>query len=123
MKNAHIQPLVILTFIFVLFVLGLYYTRTHNSTPVFIQKVPPATVSVEIAAETAGATEPAIININTATAEQLQTLPGIGPVLAERIVLYRNSHGPFESVGALAHVEGIGERKLEAIWDLFTIGG
>ena len=60
---------------------------------------------------------------DTATAAQLQTLPGIGEVIAQRIIDYRESHGPFRSVGELTRVEGIGEKRLEAIWDLVTAGG
>lgn len=120
MKNARIQPLVVLTCIFVLFTAGLFHVRTQNPTPVHIQKLP---VSVTPVAVTEATDASVIININTATSEQLQTLPGIGPVLAERIVVYRAAHGNFESVGALMHVEGIGETKLEAIWELVTTGG
>ena len=117
MKNARIQPLIILTLLFVIFVLGLFYARTHNRTPIHIQELPAVTVPADVAKEAD------IININTATSEQLQSLPGIGLTLAERIVAYRNKNGTFESVGELMNIEGIGETKLEAIWDLVTTGG
>ncbi len=52
------------------------------------------------------------ININTASGEQLQTLPGIGPVLAERILEYRSSVGQFYDVGELREIKGIGEQIL-----------
>ena len=123
MKNARIQPLVILTCIFIGFVTGMFFSRTRSRTPVYIQKIPAATVSPASPTVESVPAAPAIININTATAEQFQSLPGIGPVLAERIVAYRNANGMFESVGALMNVSGIGETKLEAIWDLVTIGG
>ena len=120
MKNARIQPLVILTCIFVMFVLGLFFFRTKDPAPVQIQRLP---ASVDTIPETTLSEETVIVNINTATAEEFQSLPGIGPVLAERIVVYRQEHGNFESVGALMNVEGIGKTKLEAIWDLVTKGG
>lgn len=56
-----------------------------------------------------------LLDINTATVDDLDTLPGIGEVLAGRIVAYREAHGPFPSVDALDHVEGIGEGTLAPI--------
>ncbi|MEJ5252518.1 MAG: helix-hairpin-helix domain-containing protein [Armatimonadota bacterium] len=55
------------------------------------------------------------ININTATAEQLESLPGIGPVTARAIVEYRRQNGGFHSVEELLEVRGIGEKRLEQI--------
>ena len=55
------------------------------------------------------------IDINTADVRALDTLPGIGEVLAGRIVEYREAHGPFPSVEALDHVEGIGWGTLAPI--------
>lgn len=55
------------------------------------------------------------LNINTATAGQLETLDGIGQVLAQRIVDYRNANGPFASVDDLLEVNGIGPGVLETI--------
>ena len=63
------------------------------------------------------------ININTADAEQLQTLPGIHEQLAERIILYRQTHGSFATVGDLVQVEGIGAELLQDILDFITTGG
>jgi competence protein ComEA len=61
------------------------------------------------------------INLNTATIEQLDTLPGIGEVTARKIIAYRSAHGPFESVESLLDVPGIGEAKLAAIADFVTV--
>ncbi len=55
------------------------------------------------------------ININTATSQELQTLRGIGPALAQRIIEYRQTSGGFSSVGDLKNVKGIGEKTLEKI--------
>ena len=55
------------------------------------------------------------IHINTADEKQLDELPGIGPIMAKRIVEYRNEHGPFASVDELAKVRGIGPEKLEKL--------
>lgn len=55
------------------------------------------------------------ISLTTSTAEQLQTIPGIGPSTAERIIAYRQEHGGFSSVEELLQVGGIGNKKLEKI--------
>ena len=57
----------------------------------------------------------AVININTADAVQLEALPGIGEVTAERIITYRNENGSFARVDDLAKVKGIGSKTLEKI--------
>ena len=62
------------------------------------------------------------INLNTADRETLMTLPGIGEVLAERIVEFREEYGPFAAVEELLLVDGIGEKKLEGIMDLVYVG-
>jgi competence protein ComEA len=54
----------------------------------------------------------AVVNINTATLDQLETLPGIGPALGQRIIDYRTQHGPFRSVSDLLNVSGIGDKRL-----------
>jgi competence protein ComEA len=59
--------------------------------------------------------EPSIVNLNTATQAQLESLPGIGPVTARSILEYRKAHGGFGSVDELLAVKGIGPKKLEAM--------
>jgi len=61
------------------------------------------------------------VNINTATAEELDQLPGIGPTTAAAIVSDRGAHGPFASVDDLQRVRGIGPSKLEQLRDLVTV--
>ena len=62
------------------------------------------------------------LDINAADEEQLDLLPGIGPVLAGRIVAYRTEHGPFSKTEDLMNVEGIGEGIYGEIQDLITVG-
>lgn len=71
--------------------------------------------AVEASKPEAKASGPQIVNINTATAAQLEALPGIGPVIAERIVQLRRERGRFESVDELLDVSGIGPKKMEKI--------
>jgi competence ComEA-like helix-hairpin-helix protein len=63
----------------------------------------------------------ALLNINTATAADFESLDGIGPVLAARIVAYRDQHGPFASVDELDDVSGIGPKRLAAVRGRCTI--
>lgn len=123
MKKPHIPVLLVATCIFSAFLGGLFVGQNLNRTPVQISALPEQVQQTQPAEQTLpAATEAQILNINTATVEQLDTLPGIGPVLAQRIVDYRTACGPYQDVGELTNVEGIGLKKLEAIWDLITIG-
>lgn len=63
------------------------------------------------------------VNINTATAEELTLLPGVGKALAERIIEYRTKNGPFRRIDELGNVNGIGSKKLEGLWEYITVGG
>ena len=65
--------------------------------------------------------EDGLININVATVEDLQKLPGIGESLAERIVMYRTQNGKFNSIEDIKNVTGIGENKFANIKDLIKI--
>ncbi len=62
------------------------------------------------------------VNINTATQAELETLPGIGPALAARIIEYRDQNGLFSAPEGLMDVSGIGEATLEDISDLISVG-
>lgn len=75
-------------------------------------------------ADAGGQQAPAVdtrININTATAAELQRLPGIGPTLAARIVAYREAWGPFKKIEDIMEVPGIGPRRFEDIKDLIKV--
>ena len=69
----------------------------------------------------AAAAEIAKININTASQTELQSLPGIGKVTAERIVAYRTDTGLFKTIDDIVQVKGIGEKSFEKIRDLVSV--
>ncbi len=96
----------------------------HDGDRVYVPTVdeaspPPAGVSGAAGAPAAaGPVGP--IDLNTATVDELDRLPGVGPATAAAIVAYREAHGPFASVDALAEVRGIGPAKIDAIRELVT---
>lgn len=90
---------------------GFFIGRNQNHTVVVVSDLPVNTADY------------GKVNINTADAEVLQTLPGISEELANRIVLWRQMHGSFAAVGDLTQVEGIGTEILRDILDFITAGG
>ena len=137
MKQRKIElALLLVTVAFLGFCLGLFLGRRHEPDTVTITTELAATQPAdESAASSAGEamqTEPAEstsaayllgrLNINTATVEDLATLPGIGEKLAQRIVDYRERNGGFSAVEELCNVSGIGEKRLDAIREYITVG-
>ena len=62
------------------------------------------------------------VNLNTATSEQLQQVPGIGPATADKILKMRKSYGPFKSVDDLLAIRGLGPKRLEKMRKYLTAG-
>ena len=61
-----------------------------------------------------------LININTASVEELDSLPGIGPTIAQRIIDYRDENGPFQTIEDILNVSGVGPSTFDQIKDLIT---
>lgn len=128
MKKPRLSILVAVTLLFAVFTLGFFLGRNGShgsvelSVPAAMQTLPLQTTCPEpTTPETVAVTFP--IDINRADAEQLTALPGIGEVLANRIIAYREENGSFLSTQELQNVEGIGEKRLDAILELITVGG
>lgn len=68
-----------------------------------------------------GSPPPEVVNLNTATAEQLDALPGVGPVTAAAIIAWRDANGQFTSVDQLGDVDGIGPARLDKLRDLVRV--
>ena len=82
---------------------------------------PPAVVGAQSGGASAPGSPPGPVDLNTATAEQLETLPGVGPSTSKAILTYRAGHGRFRSVTELLEVPGIGPAKLEALRPLVRV--
>lgn len=65
--------------------------------------------------------EAALVNINSATSEEIQTLPGIGPSKAAAFIQYREENGPYRSVDDIKNISGIGEKTFERLKELITV--
>lgn len=120
MKTSNAERAVLGTTLALLLVMGGHHLASVRARPLEYA-IPAQTVSMESPAPE-GAGE-ALVDVNTATAEELTALPGIGEKRARAIVEYRTEHGPFTYVEDLIRVPGIGEGILEGLLDYAAAGG
>jgi competence ComEA-like helix-hairpin-helix protein len=125
------QALLILLFAFLLGIRALVLYLDNSAFPDLKYQVGPKKTTLPTRdhkmATTSGEKRPSFhakkkppvvpLNINKATRDELMTLPGIGAVLAERIVAYREEKGPFADTSEIKEVSGIGEKRFEGIKD------
>jgi competence protein ComEA len=93
-------------------------TLTDGQQVLVPEKVSAASAAVAPSGSATAGAKPAPIHLNSATAEQLDALPGVGPATAARIIDYRTANGPFKTVDELDSVSGIGPAKLAELRDL-----
>ncbi len=77
--------------------------------------------SASVLAQKSGPAATEKVNLNSATAEQLQSLPGIGPAIAKSIIDYRTKVGKFNRIEEIINVKGIGEKKFQKIKDRLVV--
>lgn len=129
MRKPKLSPIIVFTLMFAAFTMGFMVGRqTHRNAitidvPLSMLTEPTRDPEREPAATVAEMRVTFPININRADKDTLMELPGIGEVMAERIIAYRNKHGSFTHVNELQNVEGMGTKTLNEIWNLITIGG
>ena len=96
-------------------------TQTPEAPQETQEEAPPELEEAEQQTQLSAPTEEAPLNLNTATQAELELLPGIGPVLAQAILDYRDSFGGFSSKEQLKEVSGIGEKRYAAVEALITV--
>lgn len=129
MKNTPVSILAWCCLLLAAFLAGMFVGRNTTGGP--IQTSVLTTQSSEMTPTSSapatqgnpGTSQGNKININTASLQELMTLDGIGEIYAQRIIDYRTANGPFTDIAQLKNVNGIGDKRFDAIKDSITVGG
>ncbi len=116
MKNKRTILLLIFTAVMVCFTTGIFLGSKIGHTGISI---------TPLSTQSNDSSDPNVqgkLNINTATKFQLCELPGVGEVLADNIIAYRETHGAFTDIFQLKNVKGIGDKLFANIYKLITVG-
>lgn len=123
MKNTPLSILACVCLILCAFLCGIYIGRSMSIGDIRTEVLFSDPAVSDATSASAAPTIPEKVNINTADLATLMTLDGIGQVYAQRIIDYRNEHGPFADIADITNVPGIGTKRFEAIMDKITVGG
>lgn len=122
MKNTATLVLLAFTIAFSGFLVGFYLGRIGSDSRIAFSTNTPSSTQSSVPTSSENATNnPAKINLNTASLEQLKQVPGISATLAQQILNYRSIVGSFQNLWELMEVDGITESKYYAIVNYFTL--
>ena len=123
MKNICKYIMVSAIFLFIGIMLGIFFGRNSGSDSILLTQTNSSEINTSSPTTAYYDEVLGRININSATADELTSVPGIGSVTAQRIVEYRRKYGKFYSINDLLKIKGISETTLDDIRPYITVGG
>ena len=123
MKNISKYIMVSAIFLFIGIMLGIFFGRNSGSDSILLTQANSSEINTSSPTTAYYDEVLGRININSATVDELTSVPGIGSVTAQRIVEYRRKYGKFYSINDLLKIKGISETTLDDIRPYITVGG